>query len=119
MKLTNRRLVDTVILTVLVGLVLLPLVPVYGARAGLIPVLGGLLLGVSVALLAAVRKWSLWIAAALMFGAYLLFGPVLEAPTLALSGVLPWCGRWFPFGKRRSPCRRPLGALALWRRCRS
>lgn len=89
MKLTNRRLVDTVILTVLVGLVLLPLVPVYGARAGLIPVLGGLLLGVSVALLAAVRKWSLWIAAALMFGAYLLFGPLLAAPTLALSGVLP------------------------------
>ncbi|WP_225752952.1 transglutaminase-like domain-containing protein [Actinotalea sp. Marseille-Q4924] len=84
-----RPAVDAGVLAVAQVLVLLPLVPVYGWRAALPAVLGGVAAGTALAVVAAARRWSGPVTAALAVVGYLLVGPALAAPTTTLWGVLP------------------------------
>lgn len=91
-ELRERRrlpLLDATVLTVAVGLAVLPLVPVYGPSAIAAPALGGLLLGGGLAWFAARRGWGVLVTAAVTLSAYLLLGTALAAPTLAFARVLP------------------------------
>ncbi|WP_188037504.1 transglutaminase-like domain-containing protein, partial [Actinotalea sp. JY-7885] len=85
----RRGLVDALVLMAATALALLPLVPVYGLRAALPPVVGGVLLGGGIALLAARRRWGTMLTAGAMIVAYLLAGAALAAPTTAWLGVVP------------------------------
>ncbi|WP_182112088.1 transglutaminase-like domain-containing protein [Actinotalea sp. JY-7876] len=85
----RRALVDALVLMAATALALLPLVPVYGLRAALPPVVGGVLLGGGIALLAARRRWGTMLTAGAMIVAYLLAGAALAAPTTAWLGVVP------------------------------
>lgn len=69
------------------GLALLPLLPVFGTRAALPPVLGGLLLGTAVAALGAWRRWSGVVTMAAVLLVYLALGGVLAAPTTTVGGL--------------------------------
>ncbi|EYR64241.1 transglutaminase [Actinotalea ferrariae CF5-4] len=85
----SRPLVDAAVLGVAQALVLLPLVPVYGWRAALPAVVGGAFAGTVLAVVAAARRWGGPVTAALAVAGYLLIGPALAAPTVALWGWLP------------------------------
>lgn len=85
----SRAAVDAAVLTLALGLALLPLLPVYGLRAALPPILGGLLLGAAVALVGAARRWSGLVTTAAAIGVYLLAGAALAAPTTTVLGVVP------------------------------
>jgi transglutaminase-like putative cysteine protease len=88
-KLTFKRLADGGIVTVLVGLALAPMIPVFGLPGILIPGLGGLLLGASVAALCAWRRLQPLLTMAVMAAGYLLFGPAIALPEMASQRVLP------------------------------
>ncbi|WP_246169422.1 transglutaminase-like domain-containing protein [Actinotalea subterranea] len=70
-------------------LALLPLLPVFGARAALPPAVGGVVLGSGLALLAARRRWPAMVTSAAAVVLYLVAGAALAAPTTALAGVVP------------------------------
>src|SRR5690606_886731 len=52
------RVIDAVVLGLAVALALLPLLPVYGARAAVPAIAGGVLLGAGMAVVAARRRWG-------------------------------------------------------------
>lgn len=81
--------VDAVVLGVAVALALLPLLPVYGPRAGLRAGVGGVLLGAGIAAVAARRRWTATVSTGAVLGGYLLAGGALAVPTAAWAGVLP------------------------------
>ncbi|MBC7290633.1 MAG: transglutaminase domain-containing protein, partial [Actinotalea sp.] len=85
----SRPLVDAGVLAVAQALVLLPLLPVYGWRAAAPAVVGGAVAGTLLAVVAAARRWSGPVTAALAVVGYLALGPALAAPTTTLAGVLP------------------------------
>ncbi|WP_082131373.1 transglutaminase family protein [Cellulomonas sp. FA1] len=80
---------DVVALVAATGLALTPLVPVYGVSAVLPALVGGVVLGTAVTLVAAARRWSALVVVALLVGAYALAGGALAAPTTTVGGVLP------------------------------
>lgn len=88
---TRRRnaVVDVPVPTLLVGLALLPLVPVYGPAAALPAVVGGAVLGAVVALVSARAGWSGATTALVAVGVYLLAGGPLAAPATTTWGVVP------------------------------
>ncbi|WP_024286901.1 transglutaminase-like domain-containing protein [Cellulomonas sp. KRMCY2] len=85
----DRAAVDVVVLVVALGLALLPLLPVYGIRPVLPPVVGGLVIGAAVAIVAARRRWGGLVATALAVVAYLVAGAALAVPTTTVLGVVP------------------------------
>ena len=85
----DRPAVDVVVLVAALGLALLPLLPVYGIRPVLLPVVGGLVLGAAVAVAAARRGWGGLVTTALAVVTYLVAGAVLAVPTTAVLGVVP------------------------------
>jgi transglutaminase-like putative cysteine protease len=80
---------DVVVLGLAVAIALLPLLPVYGARAATPAVLGGVVLGAGTAALAARRRWGAQVTVAVVVGVYLLAGAALAMPDAAVAGVLP------------------------------
>jgi len=80
---------DAAVLIVALGLALVPLLPVYGLRAAVPPIVGGLVLGAIVALVASWRRWGVLVTTAVAIGGYLLAGGALAAPTTTMFGVLP------------------------------
>ncbi len=84
-----RPLVDAVVLTACVGLATLPLLPVYGGTAIVAPVLGGLLVGGGIALVAALRRWGVMVTVAVTVVGYVLVGPALAVPDAVTNGVVP------------------------------
>lgn len=83
------RVTDAVVLGLAVAVALLPLLPVYGARAAVPAVAGGVLLGAGTALVAARRRWGVLVTCAVVLVVYLVAGAALAAPTTALGGFLP------------------------------
>ena len=81
--------VDAVVLGLAVAIALLPLLPVYGARASAPAVVGGVLLGATTAAVAARMRWGVLVTIGVGTGVYLLAGASLAVPTAAVAGVLP------------------------------
>lgn len=84
-----RRLVDVSVLGLSVLLALLALLPVYGTSAALLSLVGGVLLGGLVVLLARERGWSAFVVVGLTLGVYLLLGGALAAPATTVARVVP------------------------------
>lgn len=81
--------VDVGVLVGASGLASTPLLPVYGRGVAVPAIVGGLVVGAGVAVVAAWRAWSaLGVVAALVVG-YLLAGGALAAPATTVSGALP------------------------------
>ncbi len=87
----NRRtvLVDVVVLALALVLAMLPLVPVFGSRVLLAPVLGGLALGVAVVLLARRFAWGTAVTVAMGLLGYLLVGTAVAVPDLGYARLAP------------------------------
>ncbi|WP_199425043.1 transglutaminase-like domain-containing protein [Actinotalea solisilvae] len=85
----THPLVDAAVIALTTALALLPLVPVYGLRAALPPIVGGVLLGSGTALVAAGRRWGVLVTAGVAITVYLLAGGALAAPTTTVLGVVP------------------------------
>lgn len=85
-------LLDALVLALAVGLALLPLVPVYGARAVAPAAVGGVGLGAGIALVAAWRRWNTLVGSAVALVVYVVAGAGLAAPTLAAGGLVPTLG---------------------------
>lgn len=81
--------VDVVLLAGALAVALVPLVPVYGARAAVPALAGGLLLGTAIGVLGALRRWSAIVVVALVVLAYFLAGGALAAPSTTVAGVVP------------------------------
>lgn len=81
--------VDGLVLGLAVLAALTPLLPVYGGTVLLVPALGGVLVGVAVAVLSAWARWSTPVTTAVLVAATVLAGGPLATPDDALGGVLP------------------------------
>jgi transglutaminase-like putative cysteine protease len=81
--------VDVLVLAVAVLAALTPLLPVYGGSVLVVPVVGGVLLGLAVAVLSAWARWSPPITTAVLVVVAILAGGPLATPSDALGGVLP------------------------------
>lgn len=84
-----RPVVDAVVLVPCVGVATLPLAPVFGGTAVVAPVLGGLLVGGGIALVAALRRWGVMVTVAVTIVGYLLVGPALAVPDAVTNRVVP------------------------------
>ena len=85
----NRPTIDTVVLVAGLGLALLPLLPVYGPDAAVLPIVGGLALGSGLAAVAARFRWGALVTTAATTAAYVGAGAALAVPDTALGRVLP------------------------------
>ncbi|WP_456788067.1 transglutaminase-like domain-containing protein [Cellulomonas sp. P5_C5] len=85
----GRAAVDVVCLVGTLALVLAPLLKVYGGLTALPALAGGLLLGTSVALVGAARRWSAITVVAVVVVVFVLAGGALAAPTTTVAGVVP------------------------------
>jgi len=81
--------VDAFVLVGVLGLVLYPLLDVFGGNAALPAVAGGLLLGAVLALLGAWLRWSALSVVAVALAVYALVGGALAAPRTTVAGVVP------------------------------
>lgn len=81
--------VDVLVLAGAVLAALTPLLPVYGGSTLVVPVVGGVLLGVTVGVLSAWARWSPPITTAVLLVVAVLAGGPLAAPTETLGGVVP------------------------------
>lgn len=81
--------VDAAVLGSATFLAGLPMLLVFGVRAGLPALAVGTLLGAGLCAVAARRGWGGMATLAVVLLAYLVVGPVVAAPTLATAGVLP------------------------------
>lgn len=86
---SRRPDVDVVVLTLVLALAQLPLVPVFGAGALLLPALAGMLLGVTVSLVSAQLRWGAAVTVAVALTGYLVIGPAVAVPDKAALGFLP------------------------------
>ncbi|MBO0921083.1 transglutaminase domain-containing protein [Cellulomonas sp. zg-ZUI222] len=80
---------DVLVLTVATALALTPLLPAYGSSAVLPALVGGVVLGATVTVVGALRRWSAVVVVAALVGAYALAGGALAAPTTTVGGVVP------------------------------
>lgn len=84
-----RAVVDVLVLAVAVLAALTPLLPVYGGTVLVVPVVGGVLVGVAVGALTARARWSAVATAATLAVVVVLAGGPLAAPGTTLAGVVP------------------------------
>ena len=84
-----RAAVDVGCLVGTLALALTPLLEVYGGLTALPALAGGLLLGTSVALLGAARRWSAITVVAAVVVVFVLAGGALAAPSTTVAGVVP------------------------------
>ncbi len=85
----RNRVIDVSVLTSAVVLALLVLVPVYGTRAALVPIVFGALLGAGIVFLARALRWQPLTVTAVTAATYLLFGGPLAAPATTTGGFVP------------------------------
>lgn len=85
----GRAAVDVACLVGTLALVLAPLLEVYGGLTALPALAGGLLLGTTVALVGAARRWSAIAVVAVVVVVFALAGGALAAPTTTVAGVVP------------------------------
>jgi transglutaminase-like putative cysteine protease len=81
--------VDVLVLAGAVLAALTPLLPVYGGSTLVVPVVGGVLLGVAVGVLSAWARWSPPVTTAVLLAATVLAGGPLATPDETLGGVVP------------------------------
>ena len=101
-----HRIVDVVVVAVAVLLALVPLVPVFGVAAALPAVVGGVLLGLVVAIFATLRSWPVMTTIATVFIAYAVLGGALAAPSTTIAGVVPTLDTLVALGE---------GAVSSWK----
>ncbi|MGN8026724.1 transglutaminase-like domain-containing protein [Microbacterium sp. 22242] len=85
----RRTLIDLVAVAVLIGVGIVGWWPSFAGPSYLPAALGGLLLGLGVALLCAWRGWGILTTAGLVLVAYFLFGGALALPQTTLLGFVP------------------------------
>lgn len=81
--------VDVLVLAGAVLAALTPLLPVYGGTTLVVPVVGGVLLGVAVGVLSAWARWSPPVTTAVLLTATVLAGGPLATPAETIGGVVP------------------------------
>lgn len=85
----RNRMIDVGVLTIAVVLALLVLLPVYGGRTALLPILGGAALGAMLVVVARWLRWQPLSVTAAVAVTYLVFGGALAAPTTTVARVVP------------------------------
>lgn len=103
---TAHKVVDALVVAVAVLLALVPLLPVFGVAAALPAVVGGVVIGLVVAILAAVRSWPVMTTIATVFVAYAALGGALAAPSTTVAGVVPTLDTLVALGE---------GAVSSWK----
>ncbi|MGV2984828.1 transglutaminase-like domain-containing protein [Microbacterium sp. AGC85] len=86
---TRRWILDIVAVAVLLGVSIAGFWPTFAGPSYLVAAIGGALLGIAVAAVAAWRRWGILIIAGLTVLAYFLFGGALALPHTAIFGVIP------------------------------
>ncbi|KQS96906.1 transglutaminase-like domain-containing protein [Cellulomonas sp. Leaf395] len=84
-----RAAVDVACLVGALAFALAPLLEVYGGLTALPALAGGLLLGTTVAVVGAARRWSAITVVAAVIVVYVLAGGALAAPGTTVAGVVP------------------------------
>ncbi|AZS37701.1 hypothetical protein CVS47_02345 [Microbacterium lemovicicum] len=85
----RRWILDVAASATLIVVALLGFWPTFAGPAFLPAALGGLVLGLGVAAVAAWRRWGILIITGLVLAAYIVFGGVLALPQTTLLGVVP------------------------------
>lgn len=80
---------DVVLLAAALALALSPLIDVYAGRRWTLAAVGGVLLGSGVCWVAGRFRWGPWATVGMAFIGYLVLGPLLAVPRLAVGNVLP------------------------------
>lgn len=103
---TSHKIVDAVVVAVTVLLALVPLLPVFGVAAALPAVVGGVTIGLVIAIAAVVRSWPVMNTIATVFIAYVGLGGALAAPSTTVAGVVPTLTTLVALGE---------GAVSAWK----
>ena len=85
----RRWILDPAASALLIGVSIVGFWPTFAGPSYLPAAIGGLLLGLAVAAVAAWRRWGVLIVAAMTVGAYFVFGGALALPHTTLFGVVP------------------------------
>lgn len=85
----RRWILDLTATAVLIVVALIGFWPTFAGPAFLPAVIGGIVIGLGIAAVAAWRRWGLLIVTGLVIAAYLVFGAALALPQTALFGVIP------------------------------
>ncbi|MBO9627129.1 MAG: transglutaminase domain-containing protein [Microbacterium sp.] len=85
----RRWLLDLGVSALLVGIGVAGFWPTFAGPSYLIAAIGGLVLGLAIAAVAAWRGWGILVIAAMTVGAYFVFGGALALPHTTIAGVIP------------------------------
>lgn len=85
----RRWSLDLVATAVLVAVALVGFWPTFGGPSFLPAVVGGILIGLAIAAVAAWRRWGILAVSGLVVGAYFVFGGALALPHTAILGFVP------------------------------
>lgn len=85
----RNRVIDVAVLTAAVVLALVVLLPVYGGRTAVLPIVAGAGLGAALVFIGRALRWQPITVTAAVVVTYLLFGGVLATPHMTTAGVLP------------------------------
>jgi len=86
---SRAGLVDLGVVAVLVVLAAIGLGPAWGGIGPVLAVVGGLVLGLGLAWLAAVRRWGVLTTSAVVVAAYLVLGGAFALPHTTVAGAVP------------------------------
>ncbi|WP_235201473.1 hypothetical protein [Microbacterium sp. CH12i] len=85
----RRWAVDVVAVLILLGVSVAGFWPSFAGPSYLPAAIGGLILGIAIAAVAAWRRWGILVVAGLTVLAYFVFGGALALPYTAIVGVIP------------------------------
>ncbi|UNK70424.1 transglutaminase domain-containing protein [Microbacterium sp. H1-D42] len=85
----RRWVLDIVAVAVLLLVALIGFWPTFAGPSFLVSVIGGMLLGLGIAVVCAWRRWGILIVAGMTIAAYFLFGGALALPYTTIAGVVP------------------------------
>ncbi|UWF77719.1 transglutaminaseTgpA domain-containing protein [Microbacterium neungamense] len=90
MTLAPRRwILDLGMTALLIGVAMVGFLPTFAGPSYLPAAVGGILLGLAIAAVCALRRWGVLIVTGLVIAAYFVFGGALALPHTALLGFLP------------------------------
>ncbi|MDN3497378.1 transglutaminaseTgpA domain-containing protein [Planococcus sp. APC 4015] len=85
----RRRILDLSATALLVAVALIGFQPTFGGFSFVPAMVGGIVIGLVIATVAAWRRWGILIVTGLVIAAYFVFGAALALPHTALFGVVP------------------------------
>ncbi|ALX66262.1 transglutaminase domain-containing protein [Microbacterium sp. XT11] len=85
----RRWVLDIGVSALLIGVSIAGFWPTFAGPSYLLAAVGGLVLGLAIAAVAAWRRWGILVIAGLTVAAYFVFGGALALPQTAIAGVVP------------------------------